>query len=81
LVGEVYRIINLVNDKSYVGITGVGIDNRFKGHLQSKNSTMVLPLAIQKYGSENFIIEKLNKWIKLGRCKYIDKNTFPSGRE
>jgi group I intron endonuclease len=50
-----------VNDNSYVGITGVGIDNRFKGHLQSKNSTMVLPLAINKYGPENFIIEKLDE--------------------
>lgn len=56
-----YRITNLVTNKSYVGVTTVGIDRRFKQHCWAAISggQNVLYKAMRKYGIDNFIVEEL----------------------
>lgn len=56
-----YRITNLITNKSYVGVTTVGIDRRFKQHCWAAISgeQNVLYKAMRKYGIENFIVEEL----------------------
>lgn len=61
----VYKIINKVNNKSYIGITS-NIKKRFKYHQQRYNKTskeeyIQKPLykAFRKYGIENFIFLEL----------------------
>ena len=56
-----YRITNLITNKSYVGVTTVGIDRRFKQHCWAAISgeQNILYKAMRKYGIENFIVEEL----------------------
>lgn len=56
-----YRITNLTTNKSYVGVTTVGIDRRFKQHCWAAISgeQNILYKAMRKYGVENFIVEEL----------------------
>jgi len=77
LIGIIYKITNLVNDKIYIGKTkefyGInvpyGIESRFKKHICDAKGHRGCPLlgnAIRKHGEENFIIEKLKN------CKLED---------
>jgi group I intron endonuclease len=56
-----YRITNLITNKSYVGVTTVSIDRRFKQHCWAAISgeQNILYKAMRKYGVENFIVEEL----------------------
>ena len=59
---EVYKIINRINNKIYVGITTKNIQKRFKQHIQhSVIPKTNLQKAIQFYGSNNFIIESIEQ--------------------
>jgi group I intron endonuclease len=57
----IYKIINKVNGKFYIGKTTKGMDERMKEHLNSKfeNTHSLIHKAIEKYGKENFYIEEL----------------------
>jgi hypothetical protein len=73
VIGEVYRITNIVTNKSYVGQTRshrlnhgkyrpFGYLGRFKDHIgeansNKKNQCRYLNASILKYGSDNFICE------------------------
>lgn len=61
----VYRIINKVNNKQYVGKTTVGIWKRWKAHIRDceKREEESRPLyrAFRKYGISNFRIEILEE--------------------
>ncbi|MDY0198921.1 MAG: GIY-YIG nuclease family protein [Tenuifilaceae bacterium] len=61
----IYRITNLVNNKSYVGKTSQKIEVRFNEHVREskKERSEKRPLyeAIQKYGAENFIVELIEE--------------------
>ena len=53
----VYRAVNLINGKSYVGITTMGVSERSKVHFRDarRNKTKIgLQAAIRKYGAEMF---------------------------
>lgn len=55
---RLYKITNQVNNKIYIGITKLSIEERWKKHLRDSNSPLYpLHCSIQKYGSENFTIE------------------------
>ncbi len=59
----VYKIINLINGKVYIGKTS-DINNRWKKHIKiaknrEKKAYQYLHKSINKYGVENFIIEEL----------------------
>ena len=57
--GWIYCITNKVNGKKYIGRTN-DFNNRKRQHFQkSKESCPILQRAIDKYGAENFIMEKL----------------------
>lgn len=62
---QVYKITNKINNKSYIGITTRGLENRWKEHLSvannknSKDYNALFKKAIRKYGESNFLIELL----------------------
>lgn len=59
---KLYKITNTVNQKLYIGITKLPIEQRWAKHLKDSNSPKYpLHHAIQKYGKENFIIELLEE--------------------
>ena len=57
----IYKIINDINQKIYIGKTKSSIQTRFKQHLYSvthHKSKSMLYDAMNKYGADNFIIEE-----------------------
>jgi hypothetical protein len=75
VIGEVYKITNTITNKNYIGQTRshrlnhgkyrpFGYIGRFKDHISESKSTKpnnsrYLNSSIRKYGSDNFICEKL----------------------
>ena len=57
----IYKITNLKNNKLYIGLTTVSLEQRWKGHITQANIGNQKPLyrAIRKYGVENFSIESI----------------------
>ena len=63
-MGYIYKIINKVNNKMYIGKTSYTIESRFKEHIQDSQRYKDRPLyrAFNKYGIDNFIIEKIGEY-------------------
>jgi len=65
---KVYRITNILNDKTYIGYTGLELMERFRCHKnsikseQARSSGMIIVHAMKKYGPENFIIEEISSF-------------------
>lgn len=61
MVHKIYKIINDINDKVYVGKTFKSLEERFSSHkrdsLKREEEKRPLYNAINKYGSEHFSIE------------------------
>lgn len=59
---KLYKITNIINNKLYIGITKLKIEDRFKKHIKD-SLCPVYPLhyAMQKYGCTNFKIELLEE--------------------
>lgn len=58
----IYKITNLINNKSYIGITIRNIDYRWREHCKpSRKKVSILTNAIIKYGKNNFELEILEK--------------------
>lgn len=56
----IYKIINLINGKIYIGQTIESLDKRWRRHCSKYNlKNMAISRAIKKYGKENFTIEKI----------------------
>lgn len=57
----VYKIINKVNNKVYIGVTSQNIENRLKGHISKAEGGSPYPFhkAITEFGKDNFEISKL----------------------
>lgn len=77
IIGTVYKITNIINNKVYIGETIMPMKKRFQTHLTSafnaKSNTYnyYFHRAIRKYGKDAFIIECLEtiegnfqKWVK-----------------
>ena len=64
-MGYIYKITNIVNNKVYIGQTIRTIEERWRDHQNlrytEKNNTRPLYLAFEKYGIENFTIEKIEE--------------------
>lgn len=57
---DIYAIINLVNNKIYVGQTKRGYRKRFLEHIKPNDGSPYLKNAIKKYGVDNFECELLD---------------------
>ena len=60
--GYIYKIINDINDKIYIGQTKRDLETRFYQHLSKtrhKEDHSILHKAIEKYGKDYFHIEKV----------------------
>lgn len=59
--GIIYKATNKVNGKVYIGQTIRTLNIRWKGHISEAKSRENCPFhcAINKYGAENFFVEKL----------------------
>lgn len=62
-MSHIYKIINKVNNKQYIGKTNLSIDERFKEHCadstKERCSNRPLYRAMRKYGIENFSVEEI----------------------
>lgn len=86
VTGEIYKITNNINNKSYIGQTRshrlnhskyrpFGFLGRFKDHIHEassnkKNQSRYLNSSLLKYGNENFICEKILT------CKVDELDTY-----
>ncbi len=56
-MGFIYKITNIVNNKSYIGLTTKSLEKRMQNHLYAISKDKGCPIlgaAIKKYGIENF---------------------------
>ena len=64
-MGYIYKIVNQINGKIYIGQTIRSVSLRFKEHLKlatlEKNKKSLLYKAIVKYGKENFIVQTVEE--------------------
>ena len=76
----IYKIINQINDKCYIGKTEFSIEKRFKEHCQEafreRSEKRPLYAAIRKYGIENFKIYLIEETDSQRIEKYIGLNFF-----
>lgn len=81
-MGFVYKVTNVVNGKSYIGITRTSVKWRWNAHLcasfnESYNDyNVIFHRAIRKYGIDSFVVETLceseNDLLKELECQYIE---------
>lgn len=57
--GVIYKITNKVNGRCYIGQTILGFDRRYHYNLYKNTSNIHLKYAIEKYGFENFYVNKV----------------------
>ena len=63
-MGYIYKIVNLINNKVYIGQTARTLEERYKEHLnhaKSHDRDGLLYKAMNKYGLENFKISMLEE--------------------
>lgn len=78
-MGEIYKVTNLINQKIYIGLTQVGVQNRWKRHINTAYSTTSkdynepFKKAIRKYGKDNFSIEVIDTAETLEELKEKEK--------
>ncbi len=56
----IYKITNILNNKSYVGQTIRSIEKRWAQHCSNKEQCVLIHQAICKYGKNNFIVEQID---------------------
>lgn len=62
MIGYIYKITNLINNKVYIGQTSRTIQERWEQHIRdSQKLKYSLYLAINKYGINNFVIEQIEE--------------------
>ena len=54
----IYKITNLINNKSYIG-KSINIEQRFKQHIKSGSKHSYIDRSIKKHGANNFTFEIL----------------------
>lgn len=61
----IYKIVNKINNKIYVGNTMISIEKRWKAHCsdykEKKYEKRPLYAAMKKYGIDNFYIEEVEQ--------------------
>lgn len=72
----IYKIINLLNDRVYIGqVYNKTIYDRFKRHIHDAKNTSksYIDRSIAKYGSENFKVEEIDTAETLDELNYKEK--------
>lgn len=59
MFGIIYKIVNKINGKLYVGQTWDTLKHRFNNHKYGNKQCIKLSRAIAKYGTQNFDIESI----------------------
>ena len=82
----IYKVINLINNKVYIGLTKQTLEKRKHQHElhANKKPIMVLHYAIRKYGKENFsweIIKQCNNLEELNKSEKEFINLFNSTKK
>ena len=84
--GVIYKAINLVNGKMYIGQTVQKLEHRkWKHYSEAKNSSLIFHRAIMKYGKDNFkwvIVDEANSKEELSEKEvyWIKRfNTYSNG--
>lgn len=75
MVGYVYKITNIINNKVYIGITSRDVELRFiehKSRARCEGYGHYLHMAINKYGEENFIVETLHTTVDIEEALEIE---------
>lgn len=66
MIGSIYIIKNIINDKVYIGKTYRDLETRLIEHFSDSNkeqyNSRPLYKAFKKYGKENFLIEEIGKY-------------------
>lgn len=75
----VYKVKNKINNKIYIGMSGVSLEKRINNHLYTaktkRNPTSIFHKAIRKYGIKNFTFKVISKHRNRKTCvKYEIKN-------
>lgn len=74
--GYIYKIVNDINDKVYIGQTITTIADRWHGHMSSaineKRNKSALYNAMRKYGRDKFHIEEICDYTKNTKKELID---------
>lgn len=60
---KIYKITNIINNQSYIGLTKRSLKKRFNQHCSSKSGCRLVATAIEKYGRESFKIELVEETI------------------
>jgi group I intron endonuclease len=74
-MGCIYKITNIINDKSYIGLSINTAENRWKRHLYdtlNKKDNFAVHHAIRKYGEMNFKIEIICKCNKIESLRILE---------
>ena len=53
-MGYIYKIVNKINNKIYIGQTRKNLEERWRQHLNNKSNCSYLKSALKKYGIEQF---------------------------
>ena len=71
----VYKIINRVNNKVYIGATLQNKEDRLKGHISKAESGSLYALhkAIREHGKDNFTISALELTTSVDELKFLEK--------
>lgn len=67
--GYIYLLINIVNDKKYVGQTTRTINQRLEEHYTKLNKGYAISNAIKEYGKNNFNVVELEKVINKSKTE------------
>jgi len=65
MIGIIYKITNVLNNKIYIGITAKSLNKRRQQHIQwskHKKRLYVIHKAINKYGTDNFLFESIDNF-------------------
>ncbi len=92
MIGYIYKITNIINEKCYIGQTIRSVEQRFKEHFHPSSTCVFLKRAMLKYEREYFKVEilesieresksELIKKLNEIEVEYINKNNtlFPNG--
>lgn len=71
---RIYKIINKINNKIYIGQTCKSLNKRWISHkCDSKNKNYYFYSAIRKYGEINFVMEEIDKCYEKDEADKLEK--------